>query len=66
MSGIKSYKGEINGKWVLFEYEPKNKNLTYNFEDLKFKSGKHDLKLKIIDNVGNESTFITSFYRAYD
>lgn len=66
LSGIKSYKGEINGKWVLFEYEPKNKNLTYNFEDLKFKSGKHDLKLKIIDNVGNESTFITSFYRAYD
>ena len=66
LSGIKSYKGEINGKWVLFEYEPKNKNLTYNFNDLKFKSGKQDLKLKVTDNVGNESIFQTSFYRKYD
>ena len=66
LSGIKSYEGEINGKWVLFEYEPKNKNLTYNFNDLKFKSGKQDLKLKVTDNVGNESIFQTSFYRKYD
>ena len=66
LSGIKSYKGEINGKWVLFEYEPKNKNLTYNFNDLKFKSGKQDLKLKVTDNVGNESIFQTTFYRKYD
>ncbi|MDG2147698.1 MAG: hypothetical protein P8K14_05735 [Flavobacteriaceae bacterium] len=66
LSGIKSYNGEINGKWVLFEYEPKNKNLTYNFSDIKFKSGKQDLKLKVTDNVGNESVFQTSFYRKYD
>jgi len=66
LSGIKSYKGKINGKWVLFEYESKNKNLTYNFSDIKFKSGKQDLKLKVTDNVGNESVFQTSFYRKYD
>ena len=66
LSGIKSYKGKINGKWVLFEYEPKNKNLTYNFNDLKFKSGKQDLKLKVTDNVGNKSIFQTTFYRKYD
>ena len=66
LSGIKSYEGEINGKWVLFEYEPKNKNLTYNFNDLKFKSGKQNLKLKVTDNVGNQSIFQTTFYRKYD
>ncbi len=66
LSGIKYYEGEINGKWVLFEYEPKNKNLTFNFNDLKFKSGKQDLKLKVTDNVGNESIFQTTFYRKYD
>ena len=66
LSGIKSYEGKINGKWALFEYEPKNKNLTYNFNDLKFKSGKQDLKLKVTDNVGNESIFQTTFYRKYD
>ncbi|MBR99781.1 MAG: peptidase M23 [Flavobacteriaceae bacterium] len=66
LSGIKSYKGEINGKWVLFEYEPKKKNLTYDFNDIKFKSGKQDLNIKVTDNVGNESVFKTSFYRKYD
>ena len=66
LSGIKSYEGKINGKWALFEYEPKNKNLIYNFNDLKFKSGKQDLKLKVTDNVGNESIFQTTFYRKYD
>ena len=66
LSGIKSYEGKINGKWVLFEYEPKNKNLTYNFNDLKFKSGKQNLKLKVTDNVGNQSIFQTTFYRKYD
>ena len=39
---------------------------TYNFNDLKFKSGKQDLKLKVTDNVGNESIFQTTFYRKYD
>ena len=65
-SGIDRYTGYLNGKWILFEYEPKNKNLTYNFNDLKFKSGKQDLKLKVTDNVGNESIFQTTFYRKYD
>ena len=66
LSGIKSYEGEINGKWILFEYEPKNKSLIYNFKDLKFDSSKHKLKLKIVDNVGNTETFETIFYRVYD
>ena len=32
-SGIKSYNGYINDKWVLFEYESKLKRLTHVFDD---------------------------------
>lgn len=64
-SGIKKYKGFLNNKWVLFEYEPKTKTLTYNFSDIKFKNTKHNLKIYIEDNVGNKKIFKTMFYRKY-
>jgi hypothetical protein len=64
-SGIKKYKGFLNNKWILFEYEPKTKTLTYNFSDVKFKNTKHNLKIYIEDNVGNKKIFKTMFYRKY-
>ena len=65
-SGIKSYRGAINGEWVLFEYEPKLKQLTYNFSDKVFDLTKHDLKLEVIDNVGNKAVYKTTFFRKYN
>jgi len=62
-TGIKSYRGEINGKWVLFEYEPKNNSLIYNFSDLIFKEALYNLKLEAEDLVGNRTEFSISFYR---
>ena len=32
-SGIKSFNGWINNKWILLEYESKKNMLTYDFED---------------------------------
>ncbi len=64
-SGIKNYKGFLNNKWILFEYEPKTKILTYNFSDIKFKNTKHNLKIYLEDNVGNKKVFKTMFYRKY-
>lgn len=61
LSGIKSYRGEINGKWVLFEYEPKKNLLTYDFNDGKLEGKKHKLKLTVIDNVNNTNMYIASF-----
>ena len=65
-SGIKSYRGTINGKWVLFEYEPKRKLLTYDFSDKVFEQAKHELELEVEDNVGNKSIYKTIFFRKYN
>ncbi|MFD0860929.1 M23 family metallopeptidase [Sungkyunkwania multivorans] len=62
-SGIKSYRGTINGEWVLFEYEYKTNTLTYDFDDKKLDGTKHNLKLTVTDNVGNSTTFASTFYR---
>jgi len=61
LSGIKSYRGEINGKWVLFEYEPKKNLLTYDFNDGKIEGNKHKLKLTVVDNVNNTNVYIATF-----
>ena len=62
-SGIKSYRGEIDGEWILMEYNVKNNTLTYNFSDKKFDTAKHNFKIEVIDNVGNLNTLNASFYR---
>ena len=65
-SGIKKYRGTINGEWVLFEYEPKRKILTYDFFDKYSEKLKHNLELEVEDNVGNKKIFKTTFFRKYD
>ena len=64
LSGIKSYNGYLNGKWILFEYEPKTKVLIHRFADGIVAEGKNDLKLVVIDNVGNSTIFETQFFRS--
>ena len=62
-SGIKSYRGEIDGKWILLEYNVKRGVLTYNFNDKVFTLAKHKLKVTVTDNVGNTNTINASFFR---
>lgn len=62
-SGIKSYKGEIDGAWILMEYDAKTGTLTYDLNDKKFTEAKHNLKVTAIDNVGNTTILNTTFYR---
>ena len=61
LTGINSFNGFLNGKWILFEYEYKQKKLTYNFLDIEPNVGKNILKLVVNDNVGNSTIFETSF-----
>jgi hypothetical protein len=63
-SGIKSYAGYLNGKWILFEHDSKTKKITYNFSDGLAVEGANDLKLVVTDNVGNSTTFETHFFRS--
>ena len=62
-SGIKKYRGSINGEWVLFEYEPKKNMLIYDLSDKYFENVKHELKLEVEDNVGNKKVYQTTFFR---
>jgi hypothetical protein len=63
-SGIKSYDGYLNGKWILFEHDSKTKKITHNFSDGIVAEGANDLKVIVKDNVGNSTTFETRFFRS--
>ncbi|MBT8281496.1 MAG: M23 family metallopeptidase [Muriicola sp.] len=63
LSGINSYEATLNGEWILMEYEPKTRTLTYNFDDIILDKKQCDLQLTVTDNVGNSTTFTSSFYR---
>lgn len=64
LSGIQSYQGKLNGKWVLFEYDYKNKKLIHDFQDGVVIEGRNDLEVRVIDNVGNSTIFETHFFRS--
>tara|TARA_R110002049_G_scaffold18326_2_gene70194 strand:- start:23387 stop:25075 length:1689 start_codon:yes stop_codon:yes gene_type:complete len=63
LSGIDSYNATLNGEWILLEYEPKTNTITYNFDDLILDKKQCELKVVVTDNVGNTSTFTSTFYR---
>ncbi|MBL7827904.1 MAG: M23 family metallopeptidase [Saprospiraceae bacterium] len=56
------YRGTIDGKWVLFEYDKKRARLTYEFDE-HIGAGEHLLSLKVTDDRGNESVFERKFLR---
>lgn len=63
LTGIKSYRGEINGQWIRLEYEPKNQSLIYDFSDLEFDQAEHRLTIDAEDGVGNKQKLELIFYR---
>ena len=63
LSGVDTYTATLNGEWILMEYEPKTKTLTYNFDDKILDKKQCELKVVVKDNVGNTSNYEVSFYR---
>ena len=45
------------------KYEPKDKTLIYDFDDIDFKEAKLDFRLEVKDNVGNVEVYETSLFR---
>jgi hypothetical protein len=64
LSGIKSYNGYLNGKWILFEYDNKTRKITHDFSDGVVVEGKNDLKIIVNDTMGNSTIFETHFFRS--
>ena len=62
LSGIDSYRGTVDGKWVLMEYDAKNDKLSYFF-DRKVSAGDHTFKLVVKDEVGNKTVYEADFIR---
>ena len=60
LSGVSTYRGEINGQYVLFEMNNRSV-ITYHFDKERLKRGKHSLKLLVTDACGNESTYTHTF-----
>ncbi len=61
-SGISKYRGEVNGKWVLVEWDPKNKLMIYRFDKIA-DPGKNTFTLYLEDEKGNESKYSTTFIK---
>ena len=59
-SGIKSYRGEIDGKWILMDYDYKRSLLRFDIEK-NISKGKHTFTLDVIDNVGNSTKYRAEF-----
>ncbi len=63
LAGIASYNGTIDGKWVLFEYEPKRSLITYRFDPERLqRKQNHHLRLEVTDRLGNAAVYEKEFY----
>lgn len=60
-SGVKSYRGELDGAWIRMAYNPKDGTLTYDFSDRELTGTEHHLKVVVTDNVNNKTTFNIKF-----
>ncbi|MBL7783135.1 MAG: M23 family metallopeptidase [Saprospiraceae bacterium] len=56
------FRGTIDGKWVLFEFDQKRERLTYTFDD-HVPPGKHTLHLTVTDDRDNEAFFEGNFLK---
>jgi len=61
-TGIGSFRGTLNGEWILMEYDPKQASLTYEIDE-RLKPGKNKFKVVVKDMLENETTFEVILYR---
>ena len=62
MSGIKSYNAHLNGKWALFEYEPKSNLIFHKISDNIINEGENILIINYQDGVGNKGVYKATIY----
>lgn len=62
LSGIGSYRAEIDGKWVLAEYEPKKNMLFIEASEVfKYSENPEKLRIKVTDKVNNLTEVLYQF-----
>lgn len=61
-SGIESYRGTIDGQWVLITYDQKNRRLSCMLDSKVIQKGKrHEMELEVSDAKNNVNRFTASF-----
>jgi hypothetical protein len=60
-TGIRYFRVTINGRWILMEYDPKKRLLTYNY-DQSLQKGENDFKLIVEDMLRNKKTYSAKLY----
>ena len=56
-TAISSFRGTLNGNFVLFKYNRKDRRLTFDLRQENIKSGTHQLRVEAVDVCGNVSVF---------
>ena len=59
LSGIKTYRGTLDGKWILLVHEGKNNTLSFSVPS-GIARGKHAFQIELTDRCGNTSVYTTS------
>jgi hypothetical protein len=57
LSGIESYKGDLDGNFILFEYDAKTNFLFYEYDSRRMPKEAKTLHLIVKDGAGNQSEF---------
>ncbi|MEO0733712.1 MAG: hypothetical protein AAFZ52_12820, partial [Bacteroidota bacterium] len=57
------YRGTVDGRWVLLEYDAKNDRLTYDFGEWDLNPGEHQFTLEVADARGNSTSWKRRFRR---
>ena len=57
-TGIRDYRGKIDGRWVLFKYSSKNARLWCDLRAEGIARGKHEIEIVVTDMRGNENRLI--------
>ena len=62
-TGIDSFRGTINGKFALMEYDYKTKTVFYDFNDNISTATENKFTFVVLDKVGNATTYNATFFR---
>lgn len=64
LAGIEKIEGTLDGKWMLFEWDPKTHIIAHNFDAERFELNKrHQFVLSVTDYRGNTKTYEASFWK---
>ena len=56
-TSVKSFRGTIDGRFVLFSYSSKNRRMALDLSKENVVRGKHTLRLEVTDACGNKAVY---------